>query len=148
MYDRPHLTELIAAARGHIESQLIPAVKADPKLYFQTLVAVNVLKIAERQIALADEHISAEWTRLDGLDAVVLQRTVLPLPTGPRERAASILRRNRRLCEDITRGMFDKPQGRKLLFEHLLATTREQLLVANPKYLETVEAETATPDPS
>jgi len=55
VYDRPDVSELIDAVRQHLEQQVIPAVKDDPKLYFQTLVAANVLKIAGRDLALSVE---------------------------------------------------------------------------------------------
>ena len=53
MIDRPTLAELIDAARMHMETNVIPAVREDRKLYFRTLVAINVLKIAERELELA-----------------------------------------------------------------------------------------------
>jgi hypothetical protein len=142
MYDRPNAAELIAAARAHLETQIIPAVKGDGKLYFQTLVAINVMKIVERELELSAHHVTAEWERLDMLETLVLQRTTIPLPPDPLERVKLLRARNERLCEDIQGGRYDASSEQ--LLKHLLATTIEQLQVANPKYLETLAAEDAS----
>ncbi|MFN8531896.1 MAG: DUF6285 domain-containing protein, partial [Anaerolineae bacterium] len=65
--DRPTLTELIDAVRTHLESALIPAVKGDARLYFQTLIAINLLKTAEREIQLRPAQQQMAWNRLNGL---------------------------------------------------------------------------------
>lgn len=127
MYDRPSLPELIAAARQHLESAVIPFTKTiHHKLYFQTLVAVNVLRVAERELALAGGHFQAEWSRLNMLlgDEVA--------PCDPLERAHALRRRNAALCAAIRSGQYDDSAA---LFSHLKACATEQLEVANPKWL-------------
>jgi hypothetical protein len=128
MYDRPTLTELITAVRQHLENEVIPATKAlNHKLYFQTLVAVNVLRIAERELILAEPHLQAEWKRLNALLGEQ------PLPNEPTARRAALAERNRALCAAIRAGHYDSSQD---LLRHLKACAAEQLEVANPKWLQ------------
>ncbi|GEM_PF-581508 len=147
MYDRPTLGELIDAARMHVETHIVPVLKAEPslgRLYFQTLVAVNVLRIAEREIGLRGLHLGAQWSRLNALHEVMGDPPV-PLPANTGEAEAALSDRVRGLCERIRAGAFDvngeQVAARSALFDHLLATTREALQVANPKFLETAERE-------
>ncbi len=128
MYDRPTLSELLAAVRHHLETAVIPAAKTlNHKLYFQTLVAANVLKIAERELTLNELHLRAEWERLN------LLLGEQPLPTEPTARRAALTERNRALCAEIRAGRHDDSAP---LFRHLKACATEQLEVANPKWLE------------
>lgn len=127
MYDRPTLPELIAAARLHLETAVLPITRGvHHKLYFQTLVAINVLRVAERQIALGAGHFRAEWTRLDMLTGIQA------LPDDPDAWQAALTERNVRLCAEIRAGMYD---DNRALFAHLVACATEQLEVANPKWL-------------
>lgn len=131
MYDRPTLEELIAAARQHLEAAVIPAVKGlNHKLYFQTLVAANVLKIAERELALADAHFHAQWARLNMLQGEQ------SMPTEPAERRAALAARQQALCAAIRAGQHDDDM---MVFRHLKACATEQLEVANPKWLQATE---------
>ncbi len=133
MNDRPHLHELIEATRAHLEQVLVPLAKATHhKVYFQTLVAVNVLKIAERETRLGDAHARAEWSRLNMLlgDA--------PMPDTPQSLLSAIEARNDTLCAMIREGRYDEHNA---LFSHLKSTTLEQLTIANPKYLANLHAE-------
>ena len=135
MYDRPTAAELIEAARQHLEMNVIPAVKdINHKLYFQTLVAVNVLRIVEREMTLSTTHERAEWERLVSLLGDRSQ------PDSREAWDAGLAQRNAALCLAIRAGHHDTDEA---LFEHLMASTREQLEVANPKYLQILAAEDA-----
>lgn len=129
MYDRPHLDELLDAARHHMEESIIPAVRADRKLYFQTLVAINVLRIAGRELEHGDAHARAEWQRLSQL-----MHTDDPLPTDRTEAQAALMARNQQLAEDIRAGTFD--DNPRAVFDHLMTSSIEQLEVANPRFLQ------------
>jgi hypothetical protein len=131
MYDRPSLSELLDAVRLHLEGAVIPAVRADRRLYFQTLVAVNVLKIAMRELGLAPAHAASEWAGLNALEGVET-----PAPAALTELNAAIAGRNRALCAAIRAGDYDDPDRRAVLFAHVMATTRAQLEVANPRLLD------------
>jgi len=130
MYDRPYADELITAARQHLETQIIPLAKATNfKLYFQTLVAINVLKIAERELNLRDNHMTQTVARLMAL----LERDDSPSTTS--ELTEAIHKMNAKLSDAIRQGDWDDGEKVDALFEHLHATTIAQLEVANPKYL-------------
>jgi hypothetical protein len=133
MYDRPNMLELVAAVQQHLENHVLPVAKAaNYRLYFQTLVAVNVLRIIEREIELGETHAQAEWARLNMLLGGE------PLPPTLHELQAALQTRNTALCAAIRAGQYDEHLA---LFEHLKATTLEQLAVANPKYLSQLQAE-------
>lgn len=138
MYDRPTLLELIDAVRAHMENHVAPTLKSDAKLYFQTLVAVNLLRVAERELLLRDDHLRAEWERVNSYS-----ETPLPLPADSEAAYGVLSRRYETLCEGIRRGEFDENIPRAVLFAHLMATTREQLEVATPRYLQLLEQEDA-----
>lgn len=140
MADRPTLLELIDAVRGHLESQIIPAIKSDPKLYFQTLVAVNVLRVSEREVMLRYVHLGAAWTRLDALTD-----DSEPMPAHPADVEHAYAARERALCAAIRAGEYESggrhADQRRALFDHLMASTRDALAIANPKLLETLTGE-------
>ncbi|MDL1885067.1 hypothetical protein FBR01_15630, partial [Anaerolineae bacterium CFX8] len=60
MYDRPTLSELLDAVRAHLEENIIPLLKDDRKLYYQTLVAVNALRIDGRELPMNALHLQDE----------------------------------------------------------------------------------------
>jgi len=135
MYDRPSSTELLEAAGHHLQTEVLPVAKAtNGKLYFQTLVALNVLSIVGREIQLRGTHLRAEWARLNMLLGGE------PLPESEDVLEARLAERNADLCAAIRAGEYDDSQP---LFEHLKATTIEQLEVANPKFLQTLAKEDA-----
>jgi uncharacterized protein DUF6285 len=140
MYDRPTIAELLEAVRTHLEKQVIPEIHDDRKLYYQTLVAVNVLRIIEREMQTGTEQIREEWLRLNYVQGV---DTLLPSASGKAPDA--LADRNRKLCEEIKAGRYDYLPQRAALFEHLLLTTRQQLEVSNPKFLESLAMEGQKP---
>lgn len=140
MYDRPNAAELLDAVRLHLESAIVPAVRADRKLYFQTLVAINVLKIVGRELHLSDAHLRAAWERLNALDD-----DEMPLPRTPAEQRAAFAERDAALCASIRAGDFDANARRPDVFAHVKATSIAQLQVANPRFLAKLAAEDADP---
>ena len=131
MYDHPTAAELIAAARMQLEQQVIPSI-AEPRLRFQTLVAANVLAIVERELAIGAAHLAAAWQR-----TAELQGEPVDPPAGEALRAA-VAKQARQLCEDIRAGMYDDRLRQHELLAHLRRTAEEELLVANPRFLERV----------
>jgi len=129
MNDRPSAVELVAAARMHLEKEVLPAL-AEPRLRFQTLVAANVLLMVERELALAESQLEAEWERLNALEGSSPAR-----PSSLEARREAIAARQRALCERIRRGEFDKGEAQRALFQHLRRTVEEKLRVANPRFL-------------
>ena len=134
MYDQPDLDELLNAVIQHLEQNVVPLVKPNRKLYFQTLISVNILKVIGREITQGAEHRIAEWERLNNL-----QDKDEALPASRERAEQALLRRNQELCEEIRAGRFDEHQRRQELFLHLIRSTQEQLHVANPKFLAGLE---------
>lgn len=134
MYDRPTLTELLQAARQHFEDNIAPlARQTNHQLYFQTLVAINVMKIVEREYNIRPYHLRSEWTRLN----MVIGKD-LPEIGSDDDLEVAIQDANNKLCERIRAGEFDEDYA---LFEHLKARTIAQLEVANPKFLQMLNNE-------
>jgi Domain of unknown function (DUF6285) len=136
MYDRPTMMELLNAVRNHLETQVIPEIRDDRKLYYQTLVAINVLRIIDREMQTGVEQLREEWMRLNFVQGV---DTLLPSESSKAHDA--LAERNRKLCEEIDGGRYDYLPQRAALYEHLMVTTRQQLEVSNPKFLEALAAE-------
>lgn len=123
MYDKPQAQGILEAVRHHLESAIVPAVKADGGLYYQTLIAINMLKIAERELSLYHDHIQQEWADLN---------TVLnleePMPRDQSIALQAIAARQATLVELIERGDYDGDAEASLL-TYLQANTRRQLEV-------------------
>lgn len=136
MYDKPALSDLIDAAREHLEAHVIPAIKHDARLYFQTLVAINVLKIAEREVMLHPLHTRAAWSRLN-----TLFNEIASYPEDPQAVEIRLQERTQRLCAAIRAGDFDSPERERALLDHLKALAREGMEVANPKLMATIDEE-------
>jgi hypothetical protein len=136
MNDRPSAPELIDAVRQHLESQVLPLAKREShKLYFQTLVAVNVLRIVAREWALGGSYLLAEWQRLE---AILGQQDAPARDDALREALAA---RNAALCAAIRAGQHD--EASPALWDHLKACASEQLSIANPKFLAALAQEDA-----
>jgi len=138
MYDRPTVAELLDAVRKYLGEQIIPVVKNDRKLNYQTHIAINVLRIIERQMSAGTGQVRDEWLRLNHV-----QGTTNPPPTDSAEALAALNERNRKLCQEISAGRYDYMPQRAALYEHLLASVRVQLEVANPDFLEVLAKEDA-----
>ncbi|GAA5335209.1 MULTISPECIES: DUF6285 domain-containing protein [Thermus] len=112
--DRPTLDELLEAVAEFLEREVLPAL-TDPRLRFQTLVALNALGIARRQVALG-EDLEAE------------ERRALTELLGEEGEVDALLTS---LALRIRQG--HAPPG---TFAYLKAHVVRKLKVANPKYLE------------
>ena len=72
----------------------------------------------------------AAWRRVASL-----QGDAADQPAGEMLHAA-VAAQSRRLCEDIRAGVYDDLPRREALLAHLRRTAEEELLVANPRFLE------------
>jgi hypothetical protein len=125
MYDRPTLTELVAAVRDFVERTAGPALEGHAA--FHARVAANALAIVERQLQLAPEAEAAELARLRALLG----------------HDGSLDQLNRELCARIRAG--ELGLATPGLAEHLRATTYAKLAVDQPKYASYVRALAARP---
>jgi hypothetical protein len=128
MQDRPNVTELVAAVRGFLEADVVPALRGRRR--FHALVAANVLAIVEREVAREEERLVDEWRRLARL---------LDLTSDPPPRLELVRRGVRELDEQLTdrirAGEADAGDFAERVRAHLRTTVLEKLRVANPKYL-------------
>ena len=95
MNDRPHAIELIAAVRGFLEAELLPAM-SDPRLRFQALVAANVLGIALRELDVEEVMLHEEFDTL-----AELVQTATGRPERLLHLRDEVRSMNERLCEAI-----------------------------------------------
>jgi hypothetical protein len=58
-HDRPTAAELVEATREFLENEILPTV-TDQRLRFRTLVAINALGIAQRELESGEEMLSEE----------------------------------------------------------------------------------------
>ena len=56
MTDRPTAAELVEATREYLEAEILPALD-DQRLRFRTLVAINALGIAQRELESTEEEV-------------------------------------------------------------------------------------------
>jgi hypothetical protein len=114
--DRPTAPELIEAIREWLERDVMAA--TDGRVQFHARVAINALGMLERELTLGPAFASAERARAEAIlghggDPMTLEREV---------------------AARIRDGSLDDRAGE--VRDHVRATVREKLLVANPRYLE------------
>jgi len=114
LYDQPTASELLAAVAGFLRDEISPTLSG--RLAFHARVAVNVLEMVRRELALGPAAVEGEAGRLKAL----------------LERDGSVADLEAALCEAIA--------GDKLgpadpaLIDHLWATTLDTLAVDQPNY--------------
>ncbi|MCU0480183.1 MAG: DUF6285 domain-containing protein [Anaerolineae bacterium] len=126
MLDRPTAEELLDAVRMHIQTHIIPIIKQDRKLYFQTLVAINILRIVEREIDKSG-YLKSEWARINAI-----LETTDSLPDSHYQLVKQLKAKNDELADGIRSGQFELSGA---LLDHLLETTTDQLTISNPDFL-------------
>jgi hypothetical protein len=125
MAERPTARELLQAVQTFLERDLLPELEGVRR--FHARVAVNVLGIVQRELALEGEQRPAQHARL----AALLGRAE-PAPADRDALARAIEALERELCERIRAGFGDAPDERAALLAHLRATAAERIAVSNP----------------
>ena len=128
MQDRPTILELLAAVRGFLEDDLGPALEGRRR--FHALVAANVLRIVERELAGEEEQLARQWDRvaaLLGVDASSKPQALSAFRTAVRELETQ-------LAERIRAGDADAGELADRVRAHVRATVVEKLAVANPRF--------------
>jgi Domain of unknown function (DUF6285) len=125
MQDRPTTREMVEAARELIEKEILPTV-ADPRLRFRTLVALNALGIAEREMFAGDVFVDEELKGLRALLGIVSGQ----LPEGRPGKEAEAWALRKELAARIREGR--APAG-TLTF--LRTSVGHKLAIASPRYL-------------
>jgi hypothetical protein len=116
LHDRPTVTELVAAVREYLERDVMTGTEG--RIAFHARVAVNVLGMVERELALGSAQDEAEHARLAAL--LGHEGTV------------------RALTEELARGIRDGSLTASWddTVAHVRETVRAKLEVANPRYLD------------
>jgi Domain of unknown function (DUF6285) len=127
MQDRPTVPEFLKAVTQLLDEELVPNLSGSRQFYAR--VAANVLRIVMRELEHEEEHLAAEWQRLNEL---------LPAAERPATQAElreAIRRRTEELCQHIRQGDTDTGPYRDQVLAHVRETVREKLLVSNPGWL-------------
>jgi hypothetical protein len=128
MNDRPTAVELVNAVRQYLEGDLLPTL-TDARLKFQTLIAANVLSIAERELRTEEADLADEFLfYAERLNLDERPHTLMGLRTAVRTA-------NGRLCEQIRQGNYDEPAQFAALARELRRFVERKLETANPRYL-------------
>lgn len=125
MQDRPTAPELLQAVREFLESEVLPQLNG--RRQFHTRVAINVLRILEREWEQEEYAVRAEWSGL----AQLLGESGEPPSSfaGAREAVKEL---NRDLSQRIRSGELDDQWER--VVSAVRATVLEKLAIANPGY--------------
>lgn len=124
MQDRPTAAELLDAVREFLEDEIAP-VLVDRRTRFRALVAVNALKILQREAEEEAQHIRDEACALRAL-----LNSDAPLPDDLDGQRQLVLDLNAELASLIRGGR--PPAGTA---EHLRRVGTAKLAVASPEYL-------------
>lgn len=130
MQDRPTALELLQAIRDLLERDILPSL-ADRRLRYQALIAINVLRILEREVPDEEARLRAELGALHEL--LDLPRAVPP--GDPALLRRRVLEANRELCERIRQGLADSGPWRQRVLSHVRAAVEEKLRINNPTQL-------------
>ncbi len=114
MYDQPTASELLGAVAGFLRDEVSPTLTG--RLAFHARVAVNVLEMVRRELALGPAAVAGEAERLKALLGA----------DGPLSDLEDAL------CARIAAGEIDPADP--ALIDHLWATTLDTLAVDQPNY--------------
>jgi hypothetical protein len=127
MTDRPDLHALLDAVRLHLETNVVPSIRADPRLYFQTLVALNLLKIGQRELVQGAELLREEWIAIEEL-----REEEIEMPEREDFLTSELNARRAALGTAIRTGKYDSPEMRMRLAGYLERIVGAQLTLNNP----------------
>lgn len=125
MQDRPTAVELLKAASEFCERELGPSLTG--RMRFQVRVLQNILGTLEREWALEEDALIAEWGRLKDVLAKVGER-----PETFTALRAEVRAWNVELAAQIRSGALDDRSGEFLAM--LTDTIAEKIAIANPGY--------------
>jgi hypothetical protein len=128
MQDRPDARELLAAVRGFLEQQVVPAL--DGTRQFHARVAANVLAIVERELSDGERVLRDEWQRLVELLGMAAGES----PHDGTALRTAVCALNDDLAARIRGGEADAEPWRSRVVAHLRITADDRLAIANPRY--------------
>ncbi len=140
MQDRPTTVELLEAVREFLERDVLPSLTVHGARY-RMLIALNVLRIVEREIPGREARLRAELAAL----ADLLDRPRDAPPADAALLEARVQVANRALCERIRAGAADTGPGRARVLAHVGAMVEEKLRINDPQRLATFTAARGRP---
>ena len=129
MQDRPTELELVEAVAQFLEAEVIP-VTTDSRLRFRLLIAINVLKLVERELEAGEAPLKLEWRQLVSL----LGRPAQEPPLSVAALRIALQELNQELCSRIRAGEAEGSWG-EAVFDHVYQVGIEKLRITNPHYL-------------
>ena len=130
MQDRPTTVELLEAVREFLESRAAPALDEHGARY-RMRIALNVLRIVEREIPGREARLRAELAAL----ADLLGRPPEAPPADPGLLEARVREANEQLCARIRAGAADAGLWRARVLAHVAAMVEDKLAVNDPQRL-------------
>ena len=127
MTERPDLLALLDAVRMHLETNILPSIRAEQRIYFQTLVALNLLKIGQREIAQGADLLREEWAAMNQL-----QEEAAVMPDREDFLVSELNARRATLGLAIRGGKYDSPELATRVADYLELTVIAQLALNNP----------------
>ena len=135
MQDRPTTVELLEAVREFLERDVLPSLTVHGVRY-RMLIALNVLRIVEREVPGREARLRAELAAL----ADLLDRPRETPPADPALLEARVQEANRELCARIRAGAADADPWRARVLAHAGAIVDENLGINDPRRLATFAA--------
>jgi Domain of unknown function (DUF6285) len=129
MHDRPDPRELLEAVREFLTHEVAPYCD-DHRLKFRTLIAANVLSVAERQLEAEDTDRADALARLSQLDGAFCGED-----GASGNRLDDVDLQLRALCRAIRGGLLDDDPAWQSAFDFALWHVEAKLKVSNPRYL-------------
>ena len=129
MQDRPTAIELLEAAAGFVDREIVP--NTEGARQFQARVVANVMRIVAREIQMEDPMLRNEVRALSGL----------LMQSEPHLHGLSDLRKaaydlNAELTGKIRAGAADDEMWRGQVLRAVRQIVEDKLRIANPRYLE------------
>lgn len=141
MQDRPTTMELLEAVREFLEREVLPALTIHG-LKYRMRIALNLLRIVEREIPGREARLSAELAAL----ADLLERPDLTPPADAALLEARVREASRELCERIRAGAADAGPWRARVLAYVGAMVEDKLAINDPQRLETLRRPIAPED--
>ena len=140
MQDRPTTVELLEAVREFLERDVLPSLTVHGVRY-RMLIALNVLRIVEREVPGREARLRDELAAL----ADLFDRPREPPPADAALLERRVQEANQELCERIRTGAADAGPWRARVLAHVGTMVDEKLGINVPQRLATFTAGRSRP---
>jgi hypothetical protein len=125
MQDRPSAAELVRAVKEHFEREVLPVLE-NAKVRYQSLVALHVLSVVERELAHGERALREELASLRALSGGAAEEGATL-----KEIEDLVRRGTQALCAAIRSGQAGDPARVRA---HVRGVVLAKLAIANPAY--------------